>query len=860
MMTGMKNRGLKELYQAYGRVNRKRYMLLEAAVMTAVTVLFCVFSLTAGKLQADAEKYMRESGSAADAKLTKGTLEQYEQAKALSYVTDAGRQLFFAGCYESGVCRAKCAVLDGTAFETMKEPACRESAGSYPQGAEEVMAPLSWLEALGLTDPEPGMEISLSFSYVDWSVNGGHEENRSFRLSGYYEDQTQDLPILYFSEAFLKERGISFDGADILIKVKWDYFDRTKLEERLNRDLEAKKGQKIVARDSGLKQAVDSFAGSAGLAAAGAFVILLGIYMVIHNVLMTAIHQDIRQYGLLKVIGVTHREIQSLLFRQNLRIVFWGAGAGIVLCIAAGTMILPKLMERLYQAVSYGKQGFSGFSWKLLLFAVLFVAAATLLAGSSAGKAVKKLSAAEAYRYTGIGRAAITGQKRTYKYRGQGASLWELAVRYVAGDQKRFCLTVFSLFLGCQAALCSVYIGRGVDTTNRLLQNPDFIVGECREAVEHYFFTQMDYSAERMLLQPDFLQRLTELSGVAPGHVEYEYGGYGSVAYDFPDDSGGENTLNPKNEGESSHIFADTVAAVQVVDEAAMEELERYVKRYGVRADMESLRDGSGAFLLHNHELSQEQLKKAESLIGSNFHFLPIDSEYHSWKEEAVTIKNCGYLDITSKHFPDLHMNRAGEGGANYFIVSEKGLKRLGLTKQVFQIRFGAEPGQEPRIKAKLKQLIAQENKKQEVPVYELTCNSDLLEEAQSYIHASRQIMAAFSLMLLLLGLANYMNTVLGGLLSRKKEFEMLGRIGMTGKQLRRMLIYEGTVYAGSVLMLLITVGSLLLLGIERMMNYYMDYFTSVYPVKELLLTSVAMGLMCMGIPWLMYRRNGGKV
>lgn len=856
----MKNRGLKELYQAYGRANRKRYTLLAAAVMAAVTALFCVFSLAAGKLQADAEKYMRESGSAADATLTKGTSEQYEQVKALSYVEDAGRELFFAGCYENGVCKAKCAVLDGTGFERMKEPACKESVGNYPQSVEEVMAPLSWLEELGLTEPEPGMEISFTFSYVDWSVNGGHEVNRTFRLSGYYEDQTEDLPVLYFSEAFLKEQRISFDGADILIKVTWDYFDRTKLEERLNRDLGAKEGQKIVARDSGLKQAVGSFAGSMGLAAAGAFVILLGIYMVIHNVLMMAIHQDIRQYGLLKAIGATHREIQSLLFRQNLRIVFWGAGAGIMLCIATGTMILPKLIERLYQAVSYGKQGFSGFSWKLLLFSVLFVAAATLLAGSSAGKVVRKLNAAEAYRYTGIDRTAITGQKRTYKYRGQGVSLRELAVRNVAGDRKRFCLTVFSLFLGCQAALCSVYIGRGADMTNRLLQNPDFIVGECREAVEHYFFTQMDYSAKRMLLQPDFLQRLTELSGVDLDRVEYEYGGYGSMAYDFLDDSGEENALNPKIEAEGSHIFTNTVAAVQVVDEAAMEELERYVKRYGIRADMESLRDGSGAFLLHSHELSQEQLKKAESLIGSNFYFLPIDSEYHSWKEEAVAIKNCGYLDITDEYFPDLHTTWAGEEGANYFIVSEKGLKRLGLTKQVFQIRFGAKPGQEPQIKAKLKQLIAQENEEQEVPVYELTCNSDLLEEAQSYIHASRQIMAAFSLMLLLLGLANYMNTVLGGLLSREKEFEMLRRIGMTRRQLRRMLIYEGAVYAGSVLVLLITVGSLLLLGIGQVMTCYMDYFTSVYPVKELLLTAAAMGLMCMGIPWMMYGRNGGKV
>lgn len=47
-----------------------------------------------------------------------------------------------------------------------------------------------------------------------------------------------------------------------------------------------------------------------------------------------------------------------------------------------------------------------------------------------------------------------------------------------------------------------------------------------------------------------------------------------------------------------------------------------------------------------------------------------------------------------------------------------------------------------------------------------------------------------------LVGILNFMNTILTGIQSRRREFAMLQSIGLTGRQLLQLLLYEGMIYA----------------------------------------------------------------
>lgn len=49
-----------------------------------------------------------------------------------------------------------------------------------------------------------------------------------------------------------------------------------------------------------------------------------------------------------------------------------------------------------------------------------------------------------------------------------------------------------------------------------------------------------------------------------------------------------------------------------------------------------------------------------------------------------------------------------------------------------------------------------------------------------------------------LVGLLNFFNAMMTGILSRRREFAVLQAVGMTNRQLKTMLIYEGLFYAMS--------------------------------------------------------------
>ena len=51
-------------------------------------------------------------------------------------------------------------------------------------------------------------------------------------------------------------------------------------------------------------------------------------------------------------------------------------------------------------------------------------------------------------------------------------------------------------------------------------------------------------------------------------------------------------------------------------------------------------------------------------------------------------------------------------------------------------------------------------------------------------------------------GILNFFNAILTGILSRKREFAMLQAVGMTGKQLKKMLMLEGVFYAVATLLI----------------------------------------------------------
>ena len=60
---------------------------------------------------------------------------------------------------------------------------------------------------------------------------------------------------------------------------------------------------------------------------------------------------------------------------------------------------------------------------------------------------------------------------------------------------------------------------------------------------------------------------------------------------------------------------------------------------------------------------------------------------------------------------------------------------------------------------------------------------------------------AAYNVIIALVGVLNFANSMITAIVSRKREFAMIQSVGMTKRQLRRMLVYEGLYYAGLTLL-----------------------------------------------------------
>ena len=112
----------------------------------------------------------------------------------------------------------------------------------------------------------------------------------------------------------------------------------------------------------------------------------------------------------------------------------------------------------------------------------------------------------------------------------------------------------------------------------------------------------------------------------------------------------------------------------------------------------------------------------------------------------------------------------------------------------------------------------------------------------------------ALSFIVGLVGVLNFFNTILTGIIARRRELAVLQAVGMTGRQLRTMLVWEGLLYAlGSLVLTLILT---LVLGpvTFRALEGLFWFFTYRLNLAPFLLVLSVFALLGAGIPVLTCR------
>lgn len=836
--------------------NKSRNRILTAAVALTVMMLFGVFSLAVGKLETDILLYMRNSGTAASTTLERGSQEQQETIEALPYIKAVGSSVYIGNTEEYS-----CEVLDETGWEQMTAPAYSDIHGEYPQKTEEIMLPVRAMEAIGIHEPTLGMEIPAGITLPE-----GEKLEKTFILSGYYTDYRDPAiyrPSGYFSQEFLQALTMEKEENTTLLIQQKDNIDDEAIEDMLYRDVEMRDdSQQFFGGISFYRQSVYDLVGGFDTAVLMAGLILFGAAMLLYNVMYISLSRDIRQYGLLKTMGTTKRQLRSIVLRQTGRILAGGCVVGGAAGILITVTVIPRLLTGMYLQGRGEASAMIAFRPWILVLAVVFGGLVTLLSSLWAMNRVVKMSPVEAVKYTGqkekypektgIRKRKKKGAGRNPKKSdpektwGYSGGILTMAWRNLFRFKKRFVLTLLSLGLGILISLGAVVLSTGTDQTNKINQSrPDFKI-DCHmnaNIVE-------EYPADQVFFSPKLRDEIVSLKGVTDNDTAW--GGYGKV--DLREEALQVYTADMEDRNRNYGVV------IQVVSDQWLEDLEKLKEEKGLYVDPESVRQGEGLIFFHTHLLSRIQEEKGREDMGKEFQITDMAGEH------STIMKFAGYLDSYEKGLERMATTWNG-GGIFYFLISEKGFQKLGLTEQIFRVDLEVEEEQEPLLKAELAGIISRYNRERgnvaqgtelmmSSDMLTLDAKSDELAAARDYITSSRIVMGALCALLLMMGIANYFNVTMTSLAMRRRELAVLESLGLTRRQLRKMLLLEGIFTALLVTLGVVTIGSFLLWAEGILIKQRLAYFVFQYPALLLVLCLGLLFILCGALPLSMYRKT----
>ncbi len=888
---------VKILAKASRRYSKGRNRILAGASALGIIVLCSVFSIASGKIETDYLLDARGYGTVAASYLERGTMEQYQAIRKLDYVESVGREVDAGAIYQEGRLISTLQVLDTAAWEKMQVPAYTHIHGKYPQKEGELMLPLRALEALHISQPKIGMELRLS---VD--LETGQQEEVDFTLCGWYTDYVDPVipPAGYTSEAQARQWGMSLEEPDLLLICQKNTMDGYQIEDRLYEDIPVRdRTQRFLGGNPYLYSAFHDFIGGYGMAAFCAALVLAGVFFLIYNIFGISMQKEIRQIGLLDTLGTTQRQIRGIYMRQTVFTIC----EGVVLGMAGSAMIIlllvPRVLGNLY-LYNYGKSAdLLVFRPELFGASVLFTVMVVSVAAAVTIYQAARLTPLEALHYTGV-REAKAGKERLkrqahwwYKkwafipYRIWKSSRWQvfcMAWRNLFQYKKRCFLTIVSLFLGMVTALGAVVLTKGTDTTYSIEKGADFTIsGNILGQLSEEMIAQNDPEGGILMttqrdeftpITPETKERLLSVQGVQKENTVLVKG-----AYMYMDGLAEaiapwlEAIRSPKEgteplEEEPGPPGSWKEAVIQIVDEERIRELEEYVEKNRLQVDMESLRDGTGVIFLHYHAFSPVMSEEADSKVGLPVPFwrLPTGEErtpswenmdeagHESWRQEncpVTELELAGYLDTQAKGFP--RFRRESNGYRPYFIVSEKGFQKLGTEEKIFGMELNVEKESEPAAKTAIQKILQEENHRDVCLGLHVRCKSDELASAREYIRTNQIILGALSLVLILMGILNYLNVMVTGILSRQRELAVMECVGMTGGQIKWMLAAEGGIYCVIVGGLVLTAGS----GMLHLLRLYMEsriaYFKFLYPGITAGVILAAVAAVCVSVPLVMY-------
>lgn len=610
--------------------------------------------------------------------------------------------------------------------------------GNYPQALDEIAVDKSYMNRIG----KPAtIGSTLEFTFLDGTTE-------RFTITGFTQDDVKsDIYRLYLSEEYA-QTGSQLKDVAYMTLVRIVGVDSMSKYEFLDVIRELAKDCDIVRYNVNENNYFTSYIDRSAQEYKAVFLIGLAILfisiLVIYSIFYISVVSRIQQFGQLRTIGTTPKQIRKMVRLEGKILWLIGTPIGLLLGGLFAYFLSPE-----------------GWRWSnIFIISIIIAIGNYITVGLSVQKPAKiasSISPIEALRSSGY----VDSKEKESKVLCRKITPFRLAKISAVRNKKKLIMTILSLGVGGILFITGTTFLTSMNKEEFSRQGVfglgEFNIYISRNAVEtnEYGYTGIKMNNP---MNDELIQRLRAIDGVK----EVTAFGELSITYEYNDYKG--------NESFSS------------INREQMDYLQGFLENGEM--DYEKM--------MENNEVIVKNNDVVEEIFGWKFEVGDtIKVRWYNgyeYVEELFTIAG----DLSDKVYTDDKAYRIILDGGLFFVPEEtlNGLMPEGFNfTDSLVITTDYENGNEERSE-EIKAIVA------ENPLLKLSTLDEMVEadkETFDFINAT-----VFGLSGFIIGFSiiNLINTLVTNVMTRKKEFAMLQAVGMSDKQLTFMIQAEGLLLA----------------------------------------------------------------
>lgn len=584
--------------------------------------------------------------------------------------------------------------------------------------------------------------------------------------------------------------------------------------------------------------------------------ILFTGYLIIYNVFQISVTNDIRFYGLLKTIGTTSRQIRRIVRQQALLLSIFGIPLGLIVGYGVGALLTPVVISRLDGIPHIATSP----SPVIFVLSALFALLTVLLSCRKPGRIAGRVSPIEAVRYT------EGSSKRTRERRTRGAKIAQMAWANLGRNRKKTVLTVTSLALAVVLLTLTVIFTSGFDMDKYISRNmiSDFVVAEAS-----YFQTGGGFSADTALPQ-SVVDTVNAQGGITNGGVVY--GRTTSVQEFVSEDWFRTSKSHYADQEELDAMLSVRERGVDgtILDDAQIYGMDDYTRDHlnVLEGDLSTLEQpgtrniaavystddydnpvmdshwakiGDTVTLRYVEEFEFYDPSTGEVLDPEN---IPDDQPYRT---RAIKYRDIDYTVTALVDVPYPLSYRYY--GSDEFILNDQTFIQDSGTSSIMLYAFDMQD----EATVQNMETFLTDATQNELSSYDFESKATYAAEFEGFRNMFLMLGGVLSFIAGLVGVLNFFNAVLTGIITRKREFAVLQSIGMTGHQLKTMLMIEGSLYTLSAIFVTFALNLIFSPLLERGMNQIFWFFSYHFTVTPILIMFPIFLLLGVLIPLVTY-------